>query len=295
MCLLKHNRIAGISQNMKHIAEVLTTKQTMEGAGVKLHRGFANNEIPRFDPFLLFDDFSAINPNDYLKGFPWHPHRGIETVTYILDGDVRHKDSLGNSGVISSGDIQWMSAGSGIIHEEMPEGVSGVKGFQLWVNIPRKNKMTPPRYQDVGKKLIPEIGFGNGISMHVISGEVNGVKGPIEDVMVSPLYIDVVLSPEKEFHFPVISGHTTFAYVFDGALGEGSQGEIKFQKGTIVLFERAGELVHVRSGASGARFLLISGKPLNESIAWGGPIVMNTQEELQQAFRELQTGEFIKH
>jgi len=259
-----------------------------------LHRGFANAQVPRFDPFLLFDDFSATNPADYLAGFPWHPHRGIETVTYILDGNVRHRDSIGNAGVIGAGDIQWMSAGSGIIHEEMPEGAGGIMGFQLWVNIPKINKMTDPRYQDLGKKTIPEIGYGTNSKVRVIAGRVSDVSGPVEDIMADPLYIDVTVEPEKEFQFPVTPGYTTFVYLFEGTLGEGVGGGIDFHKGTILLFDREGDMVHLRAGSTGARFLLVSGKPLNEPVAWHGPIVMNSQAELVAAYRELEAGEFIK-
>lgn len=277
----------------KRIIEILKAQPTREGAGVRLHRGFANREVPRFDPFLLFDDFSAENPADYLAGFPWHPHRGIETVTYVLGGDVRHRDSIGNAGVIGAGDVQWMSAGGGIIHEEMPEGTGGIKGFQLWVNMPKKDKMSAPRYQEIGKKTIPAIGFG-GAAVRIIAGELDAARGPVEDIMADPLYIDITLEPEKTFTMSVTPGYTTFVYLFDGALGTGEHGSIIYPKGAILLFERAGSLVSLKAGGAGARFLLVSGKPLDEPVAWYGPIVMNTQEELKQAFKELETGEFIK-
>ncbi len=282
------------SYEEKRITHVFQAKPTLEGAGVHLHRGFANAEVPRFDPFLLFDDFSAVNPADYLPGFPWHPHRGIETVTYILDGNVRHKDSIGNSGVIKSGDIQWMSAGSGIIHEEMPEGTGGIKGFQLWVNIPMKDKMSPPRYQEIGKSLIPEVALGEHAKALVIAGLVSGVRGPVEDIMADPLYVDITLKREQLFDFKVTSGYTTFIYIIYGHLATGVEGNVAHPKGAILLFEREGDTVVVRAGGADARFLLVSGKPLNEPIAWHGPIVMNTKDELVVAYEELQRGEFIK-
>ena len=278
----------------KTIAAVLKARPTLEGAGVHLHRGFANAEVPRFDPFLLFDDFSSPNPADYLSGFPMHPHRGMETVTYILDGDVRHRDSIGNAGVIGRGDVQWMTSGSGIIHEEMPEGIMGIKGFQLWVNLPKQNKMMAPRYQEVKNNIIPEIALGNHSTARVIAGQVGEVVGPVSDIMASPLYVDIKLASGKPLDFPVISGYTTFLYVFDGSVGVEGVGGADYGQGSIVLFSREGDMVSVRAGGAGARFLLVSGKPLNEPIAWYGPIVMNSQEELDVAFNELQSGEFIK-
>ena len=278
----------------KRITHVLKAKPTLEGAGVRLHRGFANAEVPRFDPFLLFDDLSAVNPADYLSGFPWHPHRGIETVTYILDGNVRHKDSIGNSGVIRSGDIQWMSAGSGIIHEEIPEGISGIKGFQLWINIPKKDKMSRPRYQEIGKSLIPEVSLGEHAKALVISGEASSVEGPVEDIMADPLYLDITLRREQHFSFPVAPSYTTFIYIIDGHLASGVLGDVSHSKGTILLFERQGDTVSLKAGSTDARFLLVSGKPLDEPVAWHGPIVMNTKVELITAYEELQRGEFIK-
>ncbi len=278
----------------KKIAQVFTSRPTIEGAGVKLHRGFANAELPRFDPFLLFDDFSSPNPADYLSGFPMHPHRGIETVTYILDGDVRHRDSIGNSGVIGKGDLQWMSSGRGIIHEEMPEGTGGIKGFQLWVNIPQKDKMSAPRYQEISNKIIPVISLSDQAVARVIAGNVDNVTGPVQDVMANPLYLDITLERGATLDFPTPDGFTTFIYIFDGALDTTDKESVEHKKGNIILFERDGKIVSVRAGATGARFLLVSGKPLNEPIAWYGPIVMNTEEEIKQAFEELRTGAFIK-
>jgi redox-sensitive bicupin YhaK (pirin superfamily) len=279
--------------NTKKIAHVFTSRPTIEGAGVKLHRGFANAELPRFDPFLLFDDFSSPNPADYLSGFPMHPHRGIETVTYILDGDVRHRDSIGNSGVIGKGDLQWMSSGRGIIHEEMPEGTGGIKGFQLWVNIPQKDKMSAPRYQEISNKIIPVISLTDQAVARVIAGNVHSVTGPVQDVMANPLYLDITLERGATLDFPTPDGFTTFIYIFDGALDTTEKNSVEHKKGSIILFERDGEIISVQAGATGARFLLVSGKPLNEPIAWYGPIVMNTEAEIKQAFEELQTGKFI--
>jgi redox-sensitive bicupin YhaK (pirin superfamily) len=279
--------------NTKKIAHVFTSRPTIEGAGVKLHRGFANAELPRFDPFLLFDDFSSPNPADYLAGFPMHPHRGIETVTYILDGDVRHRDSIGNSGVIGKGDLQWMSSGRGIIHEEMPEGTGGIKGFQLWVNIPQKDKMSAPRYQEISNKIIPVLSLTDQAVARVIAGNVHDVTGPVQDVMANPLYLDITLERGATLDFPTPNGFTTFIYIFDGALDTTEKNSVEHKKGSIILFERDGEIISVQAGATGARFLLVSGKPLNEPIAWYGPIVMNTEAEIKQAFEELQTGKFI--
>ena len=283
-----------MASTVRILDQVFSVEETLEGAGVRLHRGFGPAQVPRFDPFLLFDDFSSPQPADYLAGFPWHPHRGIETVTYVLDGDVRHRDSIGNEGVIAQGDIQWMTAGSGIIHEEMPEGVGGLQGFQLWVNLPREYKMMTPRYQDVRRKTIPEVRLGEHARGKVIAGKVAGAIGPVEDIMASPLYVDIMLEPEKTLVLPVRDGDTVFLYIIDGALGIGSDDTIRYGKGLILLFDRGGDTVVIRAGGNGARFLLVSGTPLGEQVAWRGPIVMNTEAELHTAFRELQEGTFIR-
>ncbi len=278
----------------KKIAGVFTARPTIEGAGVRLHRGFANAELPRFDPFLLFDDFSSPNPSDYLPGFPMHPHRGIETVTYILDGNIRHRDSIGNSGVISPGDLQWMSSGRGIIHEEMPTGTGGIKGFQLWVNIPQKDKMTAPRYQEISHATIPIISLTPTAVARVIAGNVANVTGPVQDVLARPLYLDISLKAKATFDYSTPDGSTTFIYIFSGALGDAKKHNIEHTSGSILLFSRSGTTVSVQAGTTGARFLFVSGQPLNEPIAWHGPIVMNTPDEITQALTELKTGEFIK-
>ncbi len=275
------------------IARVGDAKLTLEGAGVRLKRGIAAPEAHLFDPFLMFDDFSSDIPEHYQAGFPWHPHRGMETVTYILDGAVRHKDSLGNEGVIEGGNVQWMTAGSGIIHEEMPESAHGIRGFQLWVNLPRAEKMSAPNYQDLAGKAIPEAVLAPGAHARVIAGELAGVHGPLEAVAGSPLYADISLEAGREARVPVPQDHTAFAYVVEGAVMlPGS--EQAFHAGRVLLFARDGEAVALRAGNGGARYLLIAGAPLNEPIAWHGPIVMNTEEELRAAFRELQEGTFIK-
>lgn len=280
--------------NIRSIAAVITAKEAIEGAGVRLHRGFAQGEVPRFDPFLLFDDFSSDTPADYLAGFPWHPHRGIETVTYVLAGDVRHRDSIGNAGVIGAGDLQWMTAGGGIIHEEMPEGTRGIHGFQLWVNLPARDKMIQPRYQDIRASEIPEIPLSPRARAKVVAGEVGGVRGPIEGISAAPRYLDLSLDAESEVVVPVPDGHTAFLYVIDGALASGDDDVVRHGKGTIILFSGSGESVRVRAGSSGARYLLVSGRPIGEPVAWYGPIVMNTEEELQAARRELSDGTFLR-
>lgn len=275
------------------VAETFKAKETLEGAGVLLRRGFSRAETAHFDPFLLFDDFSSGIPEHYLAGFPWHPHRGMETVTYLLDGAVRHKDSLGNEGVIGSGAVQWMTAGSGIIHEEMPEGSQGVRGFQLWVNLPKKNKMTAPQYQDASATIVPEVSFAPGAHARIVAGTFAGAQGAISFIAGNPLYMDVMLEPNSEAVISVSSGYTVFAYVIEGVLGVGTD-DVSYASGTIILFEREGDSVVVRAPAAGARFLLISGALLAEPIAWHGPIVMNTQEELREAFTQLREGTFIR-
>lgn len=274
------------------VREVFQAKAAIEGAGVHLHRGFGNPELPKFDPFLLFDDFSSENPADYLPGFPQHPHRGIETVTYILGGEVRHKDSTGTAGSIGKGDVQWMTAGSGIMHEEMPQGERGIKGFQLWVNLPKNYKMATPRYQEVKAKEIPEMSFGKYAVVRVIAGGLRDVDAPVTDIMAEPTYLDIsIKEPGAVVEFPVAKEHNAFVYVFDGEVRLDKK-RIKY--GQIVLLKRDGDMMRVQAGNNGARFLLAAGKPLGEPIAWYGPIVMNTRTELQTAVYDLQTGSFVK-
>jgi len=268
---------------------------TLEGAGVRLRRSFSNNEVPLFDPFLLLDRFGSNNPADYLAGFPWHPHRGIETVTYVLNGQVEHGDTLGNSGVIGSGDVQWMNSGSGIIHQEMPQlSDTGISGFQLWVNLPAKEKMSVPAYRGLSAGEIPEISTDSGSRVKVVAGNYGQVEGPVRGIPVDPTYLDVRVPPGGEFEFESHPGYTVFAHSIDGAgtfLGSDPR---PAASGETVLFG-AGGSVRVRASDAGHRFLLVSGRPLHEPVAWYGPIVMNTQSELRTAAQELQRGDFIKH
>jgi len=276
------------------VALLLTGKPTVEGAGVRLLRVFGLQEVPRFDPFLLFDDFGSDNPDDYLSGFPWHPHRGIETVTYMFSGSVEHGDSLGNSGVISAGDIQWMTAGSGIIHQEMPQGVDDhLRGFQLWVNLPARSKMVAPRYQDIKADSIPEVSPHEGLRIKVIAGEIVGVRGPVQDVIAEPEYLDITLEPGADLEHPTTPGHTVFAYAVNGRGKIGPGGAYELERGQLALFTD-GDSVIARAEDVAFRFLLVSGRPLGEPVAWSGPIVMNTQEELAVAFQEYRTDTFIK-
>ena len=267
---------------------------TIEGAGVHLKRVFGYQQVPLLDPFLLLDHFGSDNPQDYILGFPWHPHRGIETVTYMLDGAVEHGDSIGNSGMIQSGDVQWMTAGSGIIHQEMPKVFQGMMtGFQLWVNLPAKEKMMNPRYRDVRSDTIPEVTIDQDIKIKIICGEVEGTKGPVQDIVVDTEYIDVTMPPNTKFERPFKKGYKVFAYLIDGDgyFEPNSKGSITSEH--LVIFED-GENIEINSRDQDLRFLLISGKPLDEPIAWYGPIVMNTDKELELAFEEYEKGTFIK-
>ena len=280
---------------VRHVGQVLRAYATIEGAGVHLHRAFGYGEAPRFDPFLMLDDFRAgDDPHDYLPGFPWHPHRGIETVTYMLEGKVEHGDSMGNSGVVGAGDIQWMTAGSGIIHQEMPKAVHGrMGGFQLWVNLPKSHKMMGPRYQEVKDRKVPTATPSPGVLVKVICGELGGVKGPVQDIITSPSYFDISMEDGAEFTCPVRNGDTVVAYVIGGAGIFGGIPGTPVENRDLLLFGD-GNLVNAVSHKGPFRFLLFTGKPLREPVAWGGPIVMNTQEELRQAFFEYRNGTFIK-
>lgn len=298
---------------IRKIKKILKSKPTIEGAGVHLKRVFGFSEVPLFDPFLLLDDFRSDNPDHYVKGFPWHPHRGIETITYVLKGDVEHGDSLGNKGIISSGDVQWMTAGSGIVHQEMPKGDGNgtMYGFQLWANLPSREKMMDPRYRDVANEQIPEVKLPNDTTVKIIAGEVSGIKGPVQDIVIDPVYIDVTVPANSEFRQPAKPGHTVFAYIIEGqgyCCREKSpftyeveginyfdiQRDPFVDNGTLVLFDDGDEIL-VFTEEHKVRFLLISGKPIGEPVAWYGPIVMNTQEELQIAFEEYNKGTFIKY
>jgi quercetin 2,3-dioxygenase len=286
---------------------------TVEGAGVQLHRAFGFHDPTKFDPFLLFDDFRNERPEDYAKGFPWHPHRGIETITYVLSGSVEHKDSLGNTGVLGAGDVQWMTAGSGIMHQEMPEGnsVGQMHGFQLWANLPSDLKMTDPRYQDVPSSEIPEIHHDDGTKIRVIIGEFFGQRGPVDGIAADPQYLDISLPPGVAKTLPMDTCRNTFAYVFEGG---GKFADASTPRGVLLEKELAGVEVNIRdltgnrtlvefdtgdeiavqAGPDGMRFLLVSGAPIREPVAWHGPIVMNTRDELREAIRDLQQGSFIR-
>jgi quercetin 2,3-dioxygenase len=280
---------------VRHVREVLSAYSTIEGAGVRLHRAFGYGELPHFDPFLMLDDFRAgEDPSDYLAGFPWHPHRGIETVTYMLEGRVEHGDSMGNAGNINGGDVQWMTAGSGIIHQEMPKPVGGkMGGVQLGANLPRSDKMMPPRYQEVGHDRVPVAMPEPGVTVKVICGEIAGVTGPVKDIVTDPVYLDVAIDQGLEFAIPVNRDYTVAAYVIggEGSFGGGKETEVRNRD---MLLFGDGDLVTSAAFDGQFRFLFLSGRPVREPVAWGGPIVMNTEEELQQAFREYRNGTFIR-
>jgi redox-sensitive bicupin YhaK (pirin superfamily) len=298
--------------SIRPVKRIVSATPHTEGAGVKLRRAFGFGETSEFDPFLLFDDFRNENPNDYRAGFPWHPHRGIETITYVLAGNVEHGDSLGNHGSLGAGDVQWMTAGSGIMHQEMPQGDAQgrMHGFQLWANLPASLKMTAPRYQDIAATDIPEAVDDDGTRVRVIVGDFWGKQGPVEGVAADPQYIDVSVPPGTKKRLKVETTRHAFAYVFAGSgtfrdasgprgvLTEATDGSETVRRDaagnrSLVLFDSGDEVV-VQAGDEGIRFLLVSGKPLEEPVAWYGPIVMNTQSELQQAFDELRNGTFIK-
>ena len=279
---------------VRRVAKTWKSQPTMEGAGVSLKRAFGFREMPGLDPFLLLDVFFSENPEDYRAGFPWHPHRGMETITYILDGEVEHGDSLGNAGLIRPGEVQWMTAGSGIVHQEMPKGdrKGKIAGFQLWANLPAKSKMMDPRYREVKRDDIPTVKTPDGATVRVIAGEVNGTKGPVTDVVASPQYLDVALPAGKKFIHPVATGDTVFAYVYEGEGTFEPKGEA-LGEGNVVLYG-PGALVTIETDKKPVRFIFISGTPLKEPVAWYGPIVMNTKEELKTAFQEYQAGTFVK-
>src|SRR5207249_1234335 len=312
---LRSHRSAGGAMSIRPIKSIIQSQPTIEGAGVRLRRAFGFGNTGEFDPFLLLDDFRNENPEDYLAGFPWHPHRGIETITYVLSGSVQHGDSLGNRGTLGDGDVQWMTAGSGILHQEMPRGDARgrMHGFQLWANLPRDLKMTDPRYQDILARDIPEVVDDDGTRVRVVCGEFWGKTGPVEGVAADPRYLDVWVPPGVQKRFPVESSRHAFAYIFEGSgtfrdasaprgvlterVGEGESGPaVREAAGnrSLVLFD-SGDEITVQAGEEGLRFLLVSGRPLEEPVAWRGPIVMNTDEELRRAYAELRDGTFIRH
>lgn len=299
--------------SLRPVKRVIKSKPTLEGAGVHLRRAFGFGNTSDFDPFLLLDDFRNDNPAEYSAGFPWHPHRGIETITYVLAGTVNHADSLGNSGAIGAGDIQWMTAGSGIIHQEMPKGdeAGRMHGFQLWANLPASQKMTAPRYQEVNSTNIPEVVDDDGTRVRIITGSFWGTRGQVDGIAADPIYIDVSVPPGRRKAIPVETSHHSFAYVFSGA-GKfcNASGPLAVptepaewsdtkppsdaDNRSLVLFDNGDEVVVQADEEEGVRFLLVSGKPLQEPVAWYGPIVMNTQDQLREAFDELQKGTFLK-
>jgi len=299
--------------SIRPVSRIVSAQPTLEGAGVKLHRGFGFGTTSEFDPFLLFDDFRGDRPADYLAGFPWHPHRGIETITYVLAGTVEHGDSLGNKGSLTSGDVQWMTAGSGIIHQEMPTGDTEgrMHGFQLWANLPASLKMTAPRYQEVHAGDIATITDDDGTVVKVVCGSFWGKRGPVDGIAADPIYLDVSVPPGKRKTLPVETTRHAFAYVFAGSgsfrdasapqgvltdtTGEIDEAPVLDLTGnrSLILFDR-GDDVTVQAGPEGIRFLLVSGKPLGEPVAWHGPIVMNTQEEIREALSDLRQGTFIR-
>jgi redox-sensitive bicupin YhaK (pirin superfamily) len=299
--------------SIRPVKRLIKSKPTREGAGVHLRRAFGFGDTSEYDPFLLLDDFRNDIPADYLAGFPWHPHRGIETITYVLAGTVEHNDSLGNNGAITPGDVQWMTAGSGIVHQEMPKGDAAgrMHGFQLWANLPASLKMTAPRYQEVKAADIPVLTDDDGTQVRIVCGNFWGAKGPVDGIAADPIYLDVTVPPGKKRTLPVETTRHAFAYVFAGkgkfcnaseplavptegvGWGDGTTPPAEAENRSLVLFDR-GDEVTLEAGEDGIRFLLVSGKPLEEPVAWYGPIVMNTQEQLRQAFEELEKGTFLK-
>jgi redox-sensitive bicupin YhaK (pirin superfamily) len=298
--------------SLRAVKRIIESKPTIEGAGVRLRRAFGFGDTKSYDPFLLLDDFRNEHPDDYLAGFPWHPHRGIETITYVLAGSVSHGDSLGNKGTMGAGDVQWMTAGSGILHQEMPAGDAAgrMHGFQLWANLPSSLKMTRPRYQDIQAQAIPEVTDDDGTHVRVIAGDFWGRRGPVDGIAADPRYLDVWVPPGKRKQLPVALDQNAFAYVFQGSgsFRDASQPGPVLTEGTgpnpvavpdqtgnrsLVVFDR-GDQVTVQAGPDGIRFLLVSGKPIEEPVAWYGPIVMNTEDELRRAYDELRNGTFIR-
>ena len=299
--------------SIRPVSRIVSAQPTLEGAGVKLHRGFGFGNTSEFDPFLLFDDFRGDRPADYLAGFPWHPHRGIETITYVLAGTVAHGDSLGNQGALTAGDVQWMTAGSGIIHQEMPTGDAEgrMHGFQLWANLPASLKMTAPRYQEVTAADIATVVDDDGTRVKVVCGNFWGKRGPVDGIAADPVYLDVSVPPGIRKALPVETTRHAFAYVFAGSgsfrdasapqgvmtdtTGEIDEKPVLDLTGnrSLILFDRGDEVV-VQAGPEGVRFLLVSGRPLGEPVAWHGPIVMNTQDEIREALSDLRQGTFIR-
>jgi redox-sensitive bicupin YhaK (pirin superfamily) len=304
--------VVTIMANPRRIRKVRKSMPTIEGAGVHLKRAFGFQHVPEFDPFLLFDEFHSEKPEEYSMGFPWHPHRGIETITYVLQGEIRHEDSLGNKGMIQPGEVQWMTAGKGIIHQEMPKGDEDgtLWGFQLWANLPASHKVMEPRYQEIKSSRVPELFMGKGLKVRIICGEVNGVEGPVREIVTDPEYLDVTVPADEKFSHITIPGYTVFVYVIEGSGHFDKEKDpcaFEVEGGryldpaegcvigpeTLVLYGD-GDSIEVAAGDKGVRFLLISGKPIGEPVAWYGPVVMNTKEELRKAFEEYRQGSFTR-
>lgn len=291
-----------MSQTLRPIQYVAESVQAIDGAGVKLRRAFGNLQGINLDPFLLLDCFGSTNPDEYMKGFPWHPHRGIETVTYMIRGKVEHEDSLGNKGTIKGGEIQWMTAGSGIIHQEMPqlpddpnEISQALKGFQLWVNLPKSHKMMKPRYQDIKSNEIKSVKLNdNRGSVNVLAGTYEGLNGPVQDVIAEPTYLDVTLENDQIFNYNIPENHTVMAYMIDGDAFFDDAKKHHLSSDNLIVYGK-GDGIKIQTDKEQARFLLMSGAPINEPVAWYGPMVMNTEAEIREAFREFQAGTFIKH
>lgn len=284
----------GLMASIREVAKVIRGHPTRDGAGVKLTRMFSRDEAELLDPFLMLDHFGSDRPEDYMPGFPMHPHRGIETVTYMLDGYVDHKDSLGNHGTIGPGDVQWMTAGSGILHEEMPRRSKGwMQGFQLWVNLPQASKMMPPRYREIKQEDIPVYDLGNGSTIRIIAGESQGLVGPVKDLVVDVKYLDMSLGPRTFLEHEMPAERNGFVMVYEGELIIGNEHPKTVPAGSVAVFG-PGDTYKLGTGRRAAKYILASAKPLKEPIAWGGPIVMNTKEELDQAFSELKAGTFIR-
>ena len=281
--------------SIRKITTSLSSAPTIEGSGVHLKRAFGYHQAPRFDPFLMLDDFHSSNPDEYLAGFPWHPHHGIETITYIIEGLVEHGDSMGNTGVIGTGDVQWMTAGSGIIHQEMPrESPSGTMwGVQFWANLPAAQKMMAPRYCDVRTADIPEVKQHDGVTIRIIAGTIGSVQGPVRDIVIEPELLDISIPAGTTYLHTIPEGHTAFVYILAGE-GTFDESSVVHQPETVLLFERIGSQVQVETQELPVRFLFVAGKPLGEPVAWRGPIVMNTRAELDTAFEEYRNGTFIK-
>jgi quercetin 2,3-dioxygenase len=281
-----------MTQKIRSIKKIIRGRAAVDGAGVHLVRLFGHDDVYDFDPFLLMDAFDSTNPNDYVRGFPWHPHRGIETVTYLIKGDLEHGDSLGNSGSILDGDCQWMTAGSGIIHQEMPQPSERLLGCQIWLNLPAKDKMTPPAYNDILDADVPVVGEC-GTQVHVIAGTYQGQRGAFEGKFVSPIYLDIQAGAGVEWSLETDPESTLFIYTLSGGASFDPQSDILIPEKSVVLFDE-GDQFWMRAGETGVRILLLSAPPLHEPIAWGGPIVMNTPGELNQAFADLRANTFIK-